>query len=161
MNDDPNLDRKTAFERIYSANEWGSNESRSGLGSNLDLTHQVRRALPPLLRGLAVKSMLDAPCGDYNWMPHVDLIFSRDCLQHLPEADIWRVLRNFKRSGARWLLTSSHTTHEQSMSFYPGGFGYLNLQLAPFNFPRPLLIVPEEHYASKAMALWPMAEVRG
>ena len=73
MNDDPNLDRKTAFERIYSANEWGSNESRSGLGSNLDLTHQVRRALPPLLRGLAVKSMLDAPCGDYNWMPHVDL----------------------------------------------------------------------------------------
>ncbi len=203
MNDDPNLERKTAFERIYSANEWGSNESRSGLGSNLDLTRQVRRALPPLLRGLGVKSMLDAPCGDYNWMPHVDLggthyigcdivpeliaanrarhpgieflcvdlaegnlpqvdlIFSRDCLQHLPEADIWKVLRNFKRSGARWLLTSSHTTHEQSMSFYPGGFGYLNLQLAPFNFPRPVLIVPEEHYASKAMALWPMSEVRG
>jgi hypothetical protein len=73
MNDYPNMDRKTAFEHIYPVNEWGCNESRSGLGSNLDLTQQVRRALPPLLRAFAMKSMLDAPCGDYNWMPHVDL----------------------------------------------------------------------------------------
>ncbi|HEY7871883.1 MAG TPA: class I SAM-dependent methyltransferase [Rudaea sp.] len=193
--------RETAFSRIFRDNAWGSDESRSGLGSTLHTTQRLRMLLPALLRGLNVRSMLDAPCGDFNWMRHVDLgdtryvgcdivgeivlanraahpdrefvkldlvedklppvdlIFSRDCLQHLPEPDIWRALRNFRRSGATWLFTSSHTVAEQSISPDAGGFGFLNLQLAPFGLPLPLLIVPEEHYASKAMALWKISDL--
>ena len=30
-------------------------------------------ALPALVKELGVRSLLDAPCGDFNWMRHVDL----------------------------------------------------------------------------------------
>jgi len=201
MNDKTDNSRKAAFSRIFKENEWGSEESRSGLGSIYGLTHRVRTILPRLLRAFDIGTMLDAPCGDFNWMhqidfgstkyigcdiveeivaknraqhpgfefvcldlaeealPAADLVFSRDCLQHLPEHDIWRVLQNLRRTGAKWLFTSSHMTGEQSISADAGGFGFLNLQLAPFNFPRPLLIMPEDHYASKAMCLWDMREM--
>jgi hypothetical protein len=201
MQETPDNSRVQAFERIFRENEWGSAESRSGLGSTHAITQRVRFALPTLLRGLGVKTMLDAPCGDFNWMrfvdfgpvryigcdivpdiiaanrqrfddrefqvldlvadplPKVDLIFSRDCLQHLAESDIWRALRNFRKSGARWLFTSSHLVGEQSIAAENGGFGFLNLQLPPFSLPQPLLIMPEEHYASKAMCLWDIEQI--
>jgi hypothetical protein len=41
----------------------------------------------------------------------------------------------------------------------PGGFGFLNLQQPPFSLPLPLLVMPEEHYASKAMCLWDMTQI--
>ena len=31
-------------------------------------TNTIRRALPPLLGRLGVRSLLDAGCGDFNWM---------------------------------------------------------------------------------------------
>ena len=62
-----------AFSRIYRANLWGSDESRSGLGSTLEATAEIRTYLPELLRKLEVRSLLDAPCGDFAWMRHVDL----------------------------------------------------------------------------------------
>ena len=36
-------------------------------------TRNVRAELPRLLRELEVRSFLDAPCGDLNWMRHVEL----------------------------------------------------------------------------------------
>ena len=65
--------RRETFDTIYRNNVWGSAESVSGLGSTLANTLPVRRALPGLLRSLGVRTMLDAPCGDFNWMRHVDL----------------------------------------------------------------------------------------
>ena len=61
------------FARIYQTNLWFDAESRSGAGSSLDSTAQLRAALPPLLRRLNTRRLLDVPCGDFNWMSHVDL----------------------------------------------------------------------------------------
>ena len=61
------------FARIYQTNLWFDAESRSGTGSNLDETAQLRASLPPLLRRLNARRLLDVPCGDFNWMSHVDL----------------------------------------------------------------------------------------
>jgi hypothetical protein len=61
------------FARIYQTNLWFDAESRSGTGSNLDETAQLRASLPPLLRRLNTRRLLDVPCGDFNWMSHVDL----------------------------------------------------------------------------------------
>lgn len=61
------------FARIYRENRWESAESRSGLGSELRETAAVREALPGILRELEIRSLLDVPCGDFNWMRHVDL----------------------------------------------------------------------------------------
>jgi hypothetical protein len=48
-------------------------ESQSGVGSSLRSTAVVREKLPVLIRELGVRSFLDAPCGDFNWMKEVDL----------------------------------------------------------------------------------------
>jgi hypothetical protein len=60
------------FDGIYKTNYWRG-ESRSGEGSDLIQTQQIREVFPVLLKSLGAKSMLDIPCGDYYWMQHVDL----------------------------------------------------------------------------------------
>jgi SAM-dependent methyltransferase len=62
-----------AFAHIYATNLWGGDESRSGLGSAADATRQLRLALPEILRAVGATSVLDAPCGDFGWLSHVDL----------------------------------------------------------------------------------------
>lgn len=68
---------RTIFTRIYRRNLWGDPESASGTGSNLQQTRAVREALPGLLRGLDVKVLVDAPCGDFHWIQQVDLPVER------------------------------------------------------------------------------------
>lgn len=51
----------------------GLPETRCGLGSTLKFTEQLRPQLEQLLRFLKVTRMVDAPCGDFNWMSRVDL----------------------------------------------------------------------------------------
>ena len=60
--------RRKIFEDFYRRNAWNDPSSRSGSGSNLDATADIRRALPELWRQLGVRSLLDAPCGDFFWM---------------------------------------------------------------------------------------------
>lgn len=67
------LSLEERFARIYQTNLWFDAESRSGTGSSLDSTAQLRALLPPLLHRLNARRLLDVPCGDFNWMSHVDL----------------------------------------------------------------------------------------
>ena len=66
-------DRDSAFQQIYDENRWLSCESRSGRGSTLAYTKPLRRSLAKSLRRLNATVFLDAPCGDFNWMRHVEL----------------------------------------------------------------------------------------
>jgi SAM-dependent methyltransferase len=61
------------FQRIHDTNLWGAAESISGLGSELDATTVLRAELPRLFGKLAITSLLDAPCGEANWINHADL----------------------------------------------------------------------------------------
>jgi SAM-dependent methyltransferase len=61
------------FTEIYRQRRFGGEESRSGQGSSLEQTRQIRRQLPVLLRRRGVRTLLDLPCGDFHWMQHVDL----------------------------------------------------------------------------------------
>lgn len=62
---------KERFTYIYVKNYWGSNESRSGEGSTLAATKNLRSELPKLISAFKIKSIFDGPCGDFNWMRHV------------------------------------------------------------------------------------------
>ncbi len=66
-------DPKNIFTSYFKENTWNSDESFSGEGSTLNATKIVRSHLPEILRKYEVKSLLDAPCGDFNWMKHVDV----------------------------------------------------------------------------------------
>jgi hypothetical protein len=62
-----------AFERICLQHaRWGL-ESVCGPGSTLEQTAEIRRQLPLLLLHLGARVLLDAPCGDFNWMCKINL----------------------------------------------------------------------------------------
>ena len=65
--------RQRIFQRAYRERSWGSGESGSGLGSELAATTNIRPWLPHLFQEHGMRSVLDAPCGDWNWMRQVDL----------------------------------------------------------------------------------------
>lgn len=64
-------DLEGIFRDFYLNNRWGNPESKSGAGSTLRYTEPLRGELPVLLRRFGIKSMIDAPCGDFNWMKEV------------------------------------------------------------------------------------------
>lgn len=64
---------ESTFARLYTDNLWGNAESVSGPGSTFNSTIKLRNELPLLLAELGAKSLLDAPCGDFNWIKETDL----------------------------------------------------------------------------------------
>jgi hypothetical protein len=62
---------QSVFSNIYRTNNWGSGESRSGAGSTEHYTRGLRTNLPELINKLDIKTVLDAPCGDFNWMKYI------------------------------------------------------------------------------------------
>jgi len=61
------------FTETYNRNLWGSAESISGTGSEFNQTKTLIKDLEKLLAELNIKTVLDIPCGDFNWMQKVDL----------------------------------------------------------------------------------------
>lgn len=64
---------KVVFNEIYRKNAWGSPESLSGPGSNIQQTKTIIVELPKIMREFGANSMLDIPCGDFYWMRKVDI----------------------------------------------------------------------------------------
>lgn len=58
------------FTDIYLNDKWnmGQNESKSGAGSTLIATKNIRDTLLQFIKDKSIKSMLDTSCGDWNWM---------------------------------------------------------------------------------------------
>jgi hypothetical protein len=77
MVDDPSQDPAEVFGSIFRNGRWlgqkDNHESVSGWGSTLSFTEGLRPALAEILRKLDVRTFLDAPCGDFNWMQQVPL----------------------------------------------------------------------------------------
>jgi hypothetical protein len=65
------------FTHIFQRNLWGNSESASGPGSTLAATRTIRERLPALASRYGVRSVLDVPCGDFNWMQHVNWSLER------------------------------------------------------------------------------------
>jgi len=59
---------KDRFTEIYQSNYWNSSESVSGLGSTVKITENLRSQLPTMLKKFNIETILDAPCGNFNWM---------------------------------------------------------------------------------------------
>lgn len=59
------------FTEIYRTNHWGSPETISGRGSELRQTEAVRAGLAHILAAYRIRTVVDAGCGDLNWIRHV------------------------------------------------------------------------------------------
>jgi hypothetical protein len=67
------LNIQDRFELIYNENYWESDESRSGLGSEIKNTKEVLKALKKIIKEYNIRSIIDIPCGDFNWMSKIDM----------------------------------------------------------------------------------------
>ena len=178
------MDAKEKFTQIYKNNEWADGESRSGGGSTVKRTADLRKWLLQMIEKYDIRSMLDCPCGDFNWMkemvlprnfiyigadmvdemvknnqikygrslrnflirdltidplPRMDLILCKDLFLHLSFEDIWKVIINFKDSGARYFIVSNSYACKKNGDQKTGGtYRNINLQKEPFNFPNYL-----------------------
>jgi len=66
-----NSSQKDKFELIYKTNFWSSKESKSGLGSEKANTINIRKEIIDVINNNKIKSILDAPCGDFNWIKDI------------------------------------------------------------------------------------------
>lgn len=93
-------------------------------------------------------------------LPRVDLILCRDCLVHLKNGQVRAALRNFQRSGATYLLTTTFTGDHPNEEAPLGGWRPLNLERAPFRLGPPLRLISEREsvedvrYLDKSLGLW-------
>lgn len=96
-------------------------------------------------------------------LPCVDIVLCRDCLVHLSFANAQTALRNLRRSGSLWLLTTTFLEHETNDDIQDGDWRMLNLERAPFHLSPPQAVIIEGcteaggAYADKALGLWPIA----
>ena len=67
------LTNQERFEMIYNENFWESNESSSGIGSEIKNTKEVLKAIKLVIKEYKIKSIIDIPCGDFNWMSSLDM----------------------------------------------------------------------------------------
>lgn len=95
---------KARFEAIHQTNAWQGRESVSGVGSDLGATESIRRELPLLFRELRIRSILDAPCGDFHWMKELDLAGIDYTGMDLVPAIIEAVQNEHSRTGVRFIV---------------------------------------------------------
>lgn len=57
----------------WRSGKLGAHDTPSGPGSSLAVTAELREWLPELFSEYNIRTVLDAPCGDFSWMSHVDL----------------------------------------------------------------------------------------
>lgn len=194
---------QSIFSEIYEKNLWADEQSVSGRGSRLERTEAIRLALPTLLKDLNAQTLLDIPCGDFNWMQHtklgqvryigadvvpsliarnqrlygkqgtdftvldvtrdgiplVDAILCRDCFIHLSFADINGAVANFKRSGAEYLMATTHTSVNENEDIATGAWRSINLLRQPFSFPAPLTVITEDSQLGKCLGVWRIDEL--
>jgi len=98
-------------------------------------------------------------------LPQADVVLCRDCLVHLTFADIFRAFANLKRSGSRYLLTTTFLELDANADIVTGDWRPLNLERPPFSLPPPETCIIEGcteadgAYADKALALWEIASL--
>jgi SAM-dependent methyltransferase len=78
----PLLPVRFRFTHTYRRGGWKSDESVSGPGSTLAQTESIRSALPEVFAKHGVRSLLDAPCGDFHWMNELLKQLPRDFIYH-------------------------------------------------------------------------------
>jgi hypothetical protein len=202
------------FTTIAEENRWGATESVSGPGSTLRATEILRSRLADAFARLRVRSIVDAPCGDMNWMrtlpypfetyvgvdvvpaiiaglrqrrefqpgrpglggtprstrynfqlgdlttdilPSADVLLCRDCLVHLPFAAIDQAVERIRLAGFRYLFATTFTDVLVNGDIAAGDWRPLNMQKAPFDWPEPLMVLPEglaPPHASKSIGVW-------
>lgn len=98
-------------------------------------------------------------------LPRADLVLCRDCLVHFAFADIAHAIANVRASGGTWLLTTTFPGQTENVDIRTGDWRPLDLERAPFNWPRPVELINElcteggGLFADKSLGLWRITDL--
>jgi len=183
------------FQEVYDNNIWAGEDDipKSGGGSTLPMTVNIREAIKSVVLKYNIKSIVDAPCGDLTWIqtlfpffehgveyigvdivpseiarhkvnfpslkfyvkdmvfdmvPKVDLIFSREALQHMNVEDNVRVTRNWQKSGSKYLMQTNYIynwvdnkgepVNVNDISVTDGHTIHIDFLKEPYNWKEPI-----------------------
>lgn len=87
-------------------------------------------------------------------LPKADAVLCRDCFIHLPQAQIWKALRNFKRAGYRYVLLTQNDPTTEYREIVTGDCRAINWRLSPFSFPEPVETILENTGEGRRVAVW-------
>lgn len=91
---------RTVFSDIYFTRAWGNQEeSVSGPGSGVVRTSAIRKEVSSLLTQMRTKVLLDAGCGDFNWMKDTELCADRYAGVDVVPEIVLENRRKHKRAG--------------------------------------------------------------
>jgi hypothetical protein len=103
---------------------------------------------------------LDGLSGE---LPTVDAVMVRDLFGHLDHMQIRRLVRNVKRSGAKWLLASHYPSVEDNSDVEMGAWRPQNFTLPPYRWPEPRRMLwehPPTERNDKTLSAWTVSELR-
>lgn len=204
------MPRRMKFSTIYKYNLWNSGESLSGPGSEISKLPGIEKFLKSLIQELNIKSILDIPCGDFNWMktvdlsgikyvgadiikdlvrqnrtlygsgskdfvvldiiqdelPTADLVIIKDLFIHFSIPNILKSLENVRRSGSKYILTTTFPDVQENIRIKDGYNFNINLQVAPFSFGKPLYFFEEiglqdPKHGRRGVGLWEIERLVG
>lgn len=101
-----------------------------------------------------------------NSLPRVDLVLCRDCFVHFSFKDVRRAVANICASRSKYLLTTTFIARVENQDMLTGSWRPLNLECAPFRFPRPIRLLDEQcpesegAFADKCLGLWRIDDLR-
>ena len=98
-------------------------------------------------------------------LPRSDIILCRDCLVHFQFKKIVAALRNFKRSDSSYLLTTTFPQQDENRDILTGHWRPINLELPPFDFPKPIKMINEKYTgeggkaSDKSLGFWKLEDI--
>ncbi len=93
-------------------------------------------------------------------LPQADTILCREVLFHLSFADIWRLVENVRNSGSSFLIATNDNDLRYNADILSGDFRMLNLRKAPFHFPSPAQLIPDNGILpDRTLSAWKVADL--
>jgi hypothetical protein len=100
-------------------------------------------------------------------LPRADAVISRDCFIHFSYRDFGRAIQNLKRTGSSLLMTSTYLNITENRDIITGRYRLINLALPPYNFPPPIISIPENEDVReniekrKQLSVWAFHDLPG
>jgi hypothetical protein len=108
------------FTEIYRRFYWSIGRTTSGGGSTRACTENLRSKLPDLFNRFSIRSVFDAPCGDFNWM---EMVLKRNELKYIGGDIVLPLIES---------LQAKHTDHKTR---------FIHIDLTKGQFPASDLMI--------------------
>ena len=100
--------------------------------------------------------------GTSSPLPQADTILCREVLFHLSFSDCWKLIKNMKDTGARYLLCTTDPSTNYNPNIPSGAWRDLNMYLVPFGFSAPMATIEDGQpdNPNRIIAVWELSQLR-